>query len=144
MLLLSLLACSSDPVDSAEAAPTPPLSDALLDQIDPHNIKAHVDFLADDALGGRIPGSVGSLTAQDYIVQEMAAIGLQPLGLDQSYVYTYENSPSSSSWIVDGAGAVVPHQTSEGVDLITGQATERLYTDDVAHLKALIKEPIIV
>lgn len=117
MLLLSLLACPSAPIDSADTTP-PPLSDELLDQIDPHRIKAHVDYLADDALGGRIPGSIGSLSAQDYIQQEMEAIGLQPLGLEQSYVYSYENSPSSTSWMVDDAGAVVPHQTSEGVDLI--------------------------
>ena len=114
--LLSLLACPADPIDAVGSAP--PLSAALLDQLDPHRIKAHVDVLADDALGGRIPGSVGSQSAQDYILEEMAAVGLQPLGLDQSYTYAYQNSPSASSWMVSSDGTVVPHQTSEGVDLI--------------------------
>ena len=117
LLPLSLLACSKTE-DTAAVTPSPPLSAELIAQIDPHNIKAHTDYLADDSLGGRIPGSVGSLVSQAYIIEQMEAVGLQPLGLSDSFIYSYDNSPSGSSWMLDSSGAVVPHDTTEGVDLI--------------------------
>ena len=114
--ILSLLSCSG-PEDTAVTV-APPLDASLIAQIDPHRIKAHVDVLADDSLGGRIPGSVGSATAQDYIAAEMESIGLLPIGLSGGYNYTYDNSPSDDGWMFDSAGAIVPHATTQGVDLV--------------------------
>ncbi len=46
--------------------------------IDAAQLRAHVRFLADDALEGRLPGSRGDQLAQRYIVAQFEALGLKP------------------------------------------------------------------
>ena len=45
----------------------------------------HVKFLADDALGGRDPGTPGVAVAADYVSQQFAAAGLEPAGVDGTW-----------------------------------------------------------
>ena len=116
--VLLLASCKDKTSDTSADQEPAPFPDELLAQIDPYAIQAHVDYLSADSLGGRIPGSVGSRTAQDYIQAEMAAVGLQPIGLDGSFRYAYENRSSEGSWMLDEEGAIVPHQSAEGVDLV--------------------------
>ena len=47
--------------------------------------KAHLEFLADDALEGRAPGTRGGLLAQKYIAAQFERLGLQPAGDSGSY-----------------------------------------------------------
>ena len=70
------------------------LDAAVLESISPTRLRADVDVLAADAMGGRSPGSYGHSLARDYVLAEMEAAGLQPLRLDETYVQTYANSPS--------------------------------------------------
>lgn len=42
----------------------------------------HVDFLASDALQGRLTGSPGYDTAADYVIAQFKALGLRPAGVD--------------------------------------------------------------
>lgn len=49
------------------------------------NIKAHVQYLADDKLEGRRAGSKGEKLAMEYISGQFRTIGLLPKGTDQYY-----------------------------------------------------------
>lgn len=44
------------------------------------NLQAHIKFLSDDKLEGRRAGTAGEKLANDYIVSQFTAIGLQPKG----------------------------------------------------------------
>jgi hypothetical protein len=135
--MLALLGCGDGSVDTATDLGPPPLPATLTDQVDPHRIKAHVDVLADDATGGRIPGSIGAQMARDYIMGEMAEIGLQPLGLNGGFTYTYPNEPDANFFMLDEAGAVVEHATTEGVDLVGAiPGTDPARSDEVVVVMA--------
>jgi Zn-dependent M28 family amino/carboxypeptidase len=54
------------------------------------SLRARTKFLSDDLLGGRAPGSTGSLIAQRYIASEMQQIGLSPGSGDTSYYQSFE------------------------------------------------------
>jgi hypothetical protein len=59
-MILVMLGCGA-PSDKGEASPEvvedPPLSDEALAEVSPTRVRAALDYLADDALGGRITGS---------------------------------------------------------------------------------------
>jgi len=44
------------------------------------NLQQHADYLASDALGGRLTGSPGQLKAAEYIAKHFGKLGLKPLG----------------------------------------------------------------
>lgn len=54
------------------------------------SIRHHVEFLADDALEGRMTGSEGAKRAADYIADLFAELTLQPAGDEESYFHTFE------------------------------------------------------
>lgn len=58
-------------------------------------IQRHVEFLADDALEGRMSGSEGSKRAAEYIVEEFTKLGLQPAGEEGDFFQTFEFNAGS-------------------------------------------------
>ena len=68
---------------------------AALESIRAERLKADVDFLADDAREGREAGSRGGRAAGDYLVGQLAKLGLQGAGTDgafgQCFVPNYRN-----------------------------------------------------
>src|ERR671910_1434932 len=48
--------------------------------VDSNSLRAHLDFLADDALEGRRPGTRGAELAASYIAAQFQRLGLQPAG----------------------------------------------------------------
>jgi hypothetical protein len=79
----------------AQSAPEPPLDQAAL--------KAHIAYLADDALEGRKPGTEGGVKAAHYVASQFQAIGLQPGAPDGGWyqpVALLERTPGSTtqSW----------------------------------------------
>ena len=101
--------------------PTPVPGDELaevVDQISAVTMKDDVDFLADDALGGRITGSVGLITARDYLVGRLGEIGLEPLGDDGSFVYEYPTESRTDRFEFDEDGLVVQNTADTGYDLV--------------------------
>ena len=53
------------------------------------NLKAHIQYLADDKLEGRRTGTVGEELAVQYIIKQFKAIGLTPKGTEyypQSFI----------------------------------------------------------
>jgi len=53
--------------------------------VDPKVLRAHLEFLADDALEGRKPGTRGGVTAARYIATQFERLGLEPAGDSGTY-----------------------------------------------------------
>ena len=62
------------------AAQMPPAASAAARALDPRVLRAHLEFLADDALEGRAPGTRGGATAARYIASQFERLGLEPAG----------------------------------------------------------------
>ncbi|TMF80784.1 MAG: M28 family peptidase [Chloroflexi bacterium] len=76
---VAIAACTSPP-----PAPTTPTASAVVvpaaTTFDAAKAKAHVDYLADPARGGRYSGSAGYRDAATYVADRFREIGLEPLG----------------------------------------------------------------
>jgi hypothetical protein len=66
---------------SSSASPATRVAHAL----DPRVLRAHLEFLADDALEGRAPGTRGGVTAAKYIATQFERLGLEPAGDSGTY-----------------------------------------------------------
>ncbi len=69
----------------------------------------HVEYLASDALEGRMTGSPGYDKAADYVIAQFKALGLEPAGIDgylQPIAFTEQTilSAQSSAALVDAKG----------------------------------------
>lgn len=80
-------------------------------------IKAHIDYLADDKLLGRKPGTPGYQMAVDYVVDQFKNTGVEPAGENNTYLQTVRLRQATTA-----PGATITLTTS------TGQATT-LVTD---------------
>ncbi len=117
-LSLLLVACPSEDGEPTPA-PLPRPDPSALDLISPERMREAVDFLADDALGGRIPDSPGHDLARARLVDELTAIGLEPLGTDGfEYEYEHDGEGSRGRWYLDEAGVVQESTATIGRDLV--------------------------
>ncbi len=55
--------------------------------VDSNSLRAHLDFLADDALEGRRPGTRGAELAAKYIAAQFSRLGLEPAGDSGTYYH---------------------------------------------------------
>jgi Zn-dependent M28 family amino/carboxypeptidase len=69
----------------AAQQPTPSAGTRVARAVDPNVLRAHLEFLADDALEGRAPGTRGGETAAKYIATQFERLGLQPAGDSGTY-----------------------------------------------------------
>ncbi len=72
------------PLTGQQAAPAARVARALSGDV----MRAHLEFLADDALEGRAPGTRGGLIAAKYVAAQFERLGLVPAGDDSSYFHT--------------------------------------------------------
>ena len=81
-LALALIACASPTQAelSASASPSAVGRSGASPEFDGAKAKAHVDYLADPARGGRYSGSAGYRDAATYVADRFREIGLEPLG----------------------------------------------------------------
>jgi Zn-dependent M28 family amino/carboxypeptidase len=88
-LLLAGLALAAaatlPPCAAAQARPTASPGARVAGAVDSMVFKAHLEFLADDALEGRAPGTRGGLLAQKYIAAQFERLGLEPAGDSGTY-----------------------------------------------------------
>ncbi|HVJ01294.1 MAG TPA: M20/M25/M40 family metallo-hydrolase [Sphingomonas sp.] len=107
--LLALLACAL-PAQAQTALPP-----------DQAAIKAHVQFLASDALRGREAGTPDHDRAAEYVAAQMLAAGLRPAGEDGSWFQrvrlTRYQAADKPSWTLTRGDGAIPLQF--GVDFIT-------------------------
>ncbi len=112
-LMMVLLVCTGSTEDTG-APPLPTyLSAEVVADLSMTRVKAHVDVLADDSMGGRVPGSVGHAAARDYLAGEMQAVGLETFD-DQGYIRSYPSEGVDGVWQVLEDGTVVPAETDTG------------------------------
>lgn len=60
----------------------------FLQKVQPDSIRAHIKFLADDRLKGRLPGTPGYQQAADYVISKYKSMGLIPAGENQTFIQT--------------------------------------------------------
>jgi peptidase M28-like protein len=78
---IAFAACAAPPPAAGSPSPSASAAVALLaTEFDAVRAKAHVDYLADAARGGRYSGSAGYRDAATYVADRFREIGLEPLG----------------------------------------------------------------
>lgn len=81
IVALGTASCSPGPaMPDADARTYAASADAGLAAITPAELKAHIDFLADDLLEGRSPGTRGYDIAARYVAAQFETMGLEPAG----------------------------------------------------------------
>lgn len=96
--------------EPAEAR-APSTAPSALDKVDGQVMRAHLEFLADDVLEGRAPGTRGGDLAAAYIATQYQRLGLQPAGDSGTYLHSVpiiSLNPSPTLSIGDGTGAGRP------------------------------------
>ncbi|SHK52232.1 M28 family peptidase [Hymenobacter psychrotolerans] len=86
LLLLSVVAYG--PVAAQPTATLPRPLRKPMSSISPASFKAHVQYLADDKLRGRQPGTPGYQLAVDYVVAQLQQRGVQPAGENGTFLQT--------------------------------------------------------
>lgn len=109
MLLLVLAVMAPRPGLSQNAASLDPTLTAALKTIRPEAIRAHLEFLADDALEGRHTGSRGYEIAAKYVRAQFASLGLKGGASDGGYfdpvsLRQTDVDPGGSSLVVETGG----------------------------------------
>jgi Zn-dependent M28 family amino/carboxypeptidase len=89
-IALLLVCCAVPGVAAQQAPPASTGSSAVARAVDGRVMRAHLQFLADDALEGRKPGTRGGELAAKYIAAQFERLGLQPAGDSGTY---YHNVP---------------------------------------------------
>ena len=84
-----LLAAFLSPAYAAaqRAVPARSASSLVAAAIDSNALRAHLEFLADDALEGRRPGTRGAELAARYIAAQFSRLGLEPAGENGTYYH---------------------------------------------------------
>ncbi len=85
LLLLSCLAWGTAAKAQAQAPANP--ASRVAGAVDSNSIRAHLEFLADDALEGRRPGTRGGELAARYIAAQFQRMGLKPAGDSGTYYH---------------------------------------------------------
>jgi Zn-dependent M28 family amino/carboxypeptidase len=83
LMLALCLACLASPLPAQSS--TPSQATRVARALDARVLRAHLEFLADDALEGRAPGTRGGKTAAKYIATQFERIGLEPAGDSGTY-----------------------------------------------------------
>jgi Zn-dependent M28 family amino/carboxypeptidase len=84
LILLPLVcAAAAGPLGGQQTAPAARVARS----VDPKVMRAHLEFLADDALEGRRPGTRGGELAAKYIAAQFERLGLEPAGDSGTYYH---------------------------------------------------------
>lgn len=67
-----------------------PLNKKSVTALAPADVQFHVNYLASDALEGRLSGTAGCEAAAEYLTAEFKRLGLSPLGENQTYLQKFE------------------------------------------------------
>ncbi|RPD47632.1 M28 family peptidase [Hymenobacter sediminis] len=84
-LLLAAGILLTAPASAQTSAPVPKPVAKALTKVKPEDIKAHIQYLADDRLLGRKPGTPGYQMAVDYVTGQLKRFGVEPAGEDGGF-----------------------------------------------------------
>jgi Zn-dependent M28 family amino/carboxypeptidase len=99
--------CALATTGSAQGAPAAAAA-RVARAVDPNVIRAHTEFLSDDALEGRGPGTRGGLIAARYIATQFERLGLEPAGDSSSYFHrvpVISLTPTAQAKLEGGSGS---------------------------------------
>jgi hypothetical protein len=77
---------------------------AAVDSITAEDLQQHVDFLADDALEGRLPGTEGSRQARAYLQAQLERLEIRPAGDGGTFLQASGPDYRNVLGILDGSG----------------------------------------
>ncbi|MDH5761213.1 MAG: hypothetical protein OEZ65_16740, partial [Gemmatimonadota bacterium] len=97
--MLALAGCGGGGEEAPVALDTPEVQAALA-AIRPEGVEHHMRVLADDSLEGRAPGTRGFEMGSAYAEVTLAALGLEPAGVDGTY---RQPVPLRESMVVEDA-----------------------------------------
>ena len=83
---LILAGCSHTP----DSDPFPQDGQAAVRRIDAARLSGHVETLSSDEFEGRGPATAGDLRTQQYLADQLDALGLEPGGPDGSWVQEFD------------------------------------------------------
>jgi Zn-dependent M28 family amino/carboxypeptidase len=83
--LLLCLTAASAPLTAQGPSASESSATRVARALDARVLRAHLEFLADDALEGRAPGTRGGATAAKYIATQFERLGLEPAGDSGTY-----------------------------------------------------------
>ena len=111
--LVSLLCLALQPAHAQQTQASSPAT-RVARAVDGRVIRAHLEFLADDALEGRRPGTRGGEIAAKYIAAQFERLGLEPAGDSSSYFHRVPIitlTPNPSIRIGGTSGAELTYRT---------------------------------
>jgi hypothetical protein len=106
----ALTASSCGPSDATVAVPETNLDDVVA-SISADSIRAHLEYLADDRLEGRMTGERGYEEAGEYVAAQFEALGLEPGGDEGGW---YQSVTFQSYQVMPEASFMVTHR--DGAD----------------------------
>lgn len=111
---LALFACNKQ-----SSAPVQAITAAMPNQVNADNIKAHIEFLADDTLLGRDTGSNGYQIAANYVKSYFKQLGLTPLGTKVANENRgFEQQVRfRKSYLVEGSASTIIHGSAGDIKL---------------------------
>jgi Zn-dependent M28 family amino/carboxypeptidase len=80
-----------------------------------NRLRAHIEFLADDRLRGRQPGSDGYNIAANYVASQFLQMGLLPAGNDGSY---FQQVPLRQAFLEPGSAEMTISRDGKSTELI--------------------------
>jgi Zn-dependent M28 family amino/carboxypeptidase len=122
---------------SAPAIAAPPALSRALASVRAASIRAHVEFLADDLLEGRLPGTRGYDLAAKYVATQLALIGLRPAGDGGTY---FQQTPLVESRLTKGTVTV---RGVSGATVSLLQRDDFLMTGDVHRTEASLESAVV-
>lgn len=87
LVLLTVACYTGLPAPRNLLAQAPDQAARVARAVDPNVLRAHLEFLADDALEGRRPGTRGGELAAKYIAAQFERLGLEPAGDSGTYYH---------------------------------------------------------
>lgn len=114
LLAIALLACNKSPAPSAEV-----VNETAVNEVNAANIKAHIEFLADDTLQGRDTGSNGYQIAANYVKSYFKQLGLTPKGTSiAGEKRGFEQTVRfRKSFLIDGSASTIIHGLKGDIEL---------------------------
>jgi hypothetical protein len=116
-LLAALAVALAAPSARAQACPDP---HRLTGGVEPP--LAHVRYLADDALEGRLAGSAGERCAGEYVAAEFRRLGLEPAGDSGTYFQSLPLASATNPHAAGGTGRNVVALLRGGDPALRGEA----------------------
>jgi Zn-dependent M28 family amino/carboxypeptidase len=87
LFLLLWITCIATQAQAQQGAAARSAATGVAQAVDSNGLRAHLEFLADDALEGRRPGTRGGELAARYIAAQFQRMGLQPAGDSGTYYH---------------------------------------------------------